>query len=77
MYCGMPDIDLLASKLNYKVQEHVSWRVDPGASYAEAFLLDWAQFTNGYAFSPFCLMSRCLQKGNNFYNSSSSQNPST
>lgn len=39
MYFGMPDSDVLASKLNHKVQEYVSWSVDPGASYAEAFLL--------------------------------------
>ena len=40
----MPDIDLLASKLNHKVQVYDSWRVDPPVSYAEAFSLDWAQF---------------------------------
>ena len=72
----MPDIDLLASTLNHKVQVYDSWRVDPRASYAEAFSLDWAQFSNGYAFPPFCLMSGCLQKVDNFYNSSPSQNPS-
>ena len=61
VHFGMPDIDLFANRLNHKVPLYVSWKADPHASYVDAFALDWAQFTNGYAFPPFCLISRCLQ----------------
>ena len=62
VHFGMPDIDLFANRLNHKVPLYVSWKADLHASYVDAFALDWAQFTNGYAFPPFCLISRCLQK---------------
>ncbi len=35
---------------------------DPHASFVDAFSINWAQFTHGYAFPPFCLISRCLQR---------------
>ena len=60
--CGMPDIDLFASKLNHKVPKYASWKPDPLASFVDAFTLNWGEFSNTYAFPPFCLVGRCLQK---------------
>ena len=59
---GSPSIDLFASRINHQLDTYVSCRPDPGATYINAFTIDWAMFTNGFAFSPFCLVTRCLQK---------------
>ena len=58
---GEPEIDLFASRLNKQVQNYVSWLPDPEAVSVDAFTLNW----NGlkfYAFPPFCLIAKCLQK---------------
>ena len=60
--CGAPDIDLFASRLNHKVPKYTSWKPDPLASFVHAFTLNWREFSNAYAFSPFCHVGRCLQK---------------
>ena len=60
---GRPSIDLFASRLNAQVEQFVSWRPDPDAVAVDAFSLDWAKF-EFYAFPPFCLKTRCLQKVN-------------
>ena len=57
-----PTVDLFASRINYQLPSYVSWKADPHASFVDAFSINWAQFTHGYAFPPFCLISRCLQK---------------
>ena len=59
---GMPDIDLFASRLNHKVPKYASWKPDPLASFVDAFTLNWREFSNAYAFPPFCLVGRRLQK---------------
>ena len=59
---GVPDIDLFASRLNHKVPKYASWKPDPLASFVDAFSLNWRAFSNAYAFPPFCLVGRCLQK---------------
>ena len=59
---GTPSIDLFASRVNHQLDTYVSWHPDPGAAYIDAFTLDWAMFTHGFAFPPFCLITRCLQK---------------
>ena len=58
---GQPDIDLFASRLNAQVETYVSWKPHPLAKYVDAFSIDWSQFFF-YAFPPFCLISRCVQK---------------
>ena len=58
---GKPEIDLFASRLNNKVVDYVSWRPDPGAKWVDSFTVDWNGFFF-YAFPPFSLIGRCLQK---------------
>lgn len=58
---GEVDIDLFASRLNKQIVPYVSWRPDPGALFIDAFSSNWAN-NIFYAFPPFSLLSRCLQK---------------
>ena len=55
-----PDIDLLASRLNYQVACNAARKPDPGAGYVDAFLLDWSMFKTVYIFPPFSLWGRLL-----------------
>ena len=57
----VPNIDLFASRLNCQLKQFVSWLPDPDAAFIDAFSLDWSKFTF-YAFPPFSLVSRVLQK---------------
>lgn len=56
-----PDVDLFASRINKKCEKFVSWRRDPEAWAVDAFTLDWSKFYF-YAFPPFCLILKVLQK---------------
>ena len=58
-----PDItiDMFASCLNHQLSTYCAWRADPGSCYTDAFSLDWNNH-NFYAFPPFSLLPRCLQK---------------
>lgn len=58
---GTPEIDLFASANNHKCKKYVSWYRDSGAYGIDAFTLDWSTFYF-YAFPPFALISRVLQK---------------
>lgn len=58
---GRPDIDLFASRLNAQLPRFVAWRPDPDAEAVDALSLPWRQFFF-YAFPPFCLIGKCLQK---------------
>lgn len=58
---GVPEIDLFASRLNAQVEKYVTWHPDPGAFAVDAFTLDWKPFAF-YAFPPFCMIPKCLQK---------------
>ena len=55
------DIDLFASRLNYKISKFVSWKADPLAWAIDAFTLQWKNFIF-YAFPPFSLIDRVCQK---------------
>ena len=57
---GTPSIDLFASRLNYQLKPFVSWTPDPEAMAIDAFSFHWKE--NFYAFPPFALISRVLQK---------------
>ena len=71
-------IDLFASRLNCKVATYVSWKPDPGASFINAFQMDW-QHHYFYAFPFFSLIFNMLTEdrvGKNLrgYTSSSLEN---
>lgn len=56
-----PDIDLFASRLNNKCYRFVSWHRDPEAFCVDAFTISWSEYYF-YAFPPFSLILRVLQK---------------
>lgn len=56
-----PEIDLFASRNNNKCIKYVSWIKDPDAIACDAFTLNWSDL-NFYAFPPFALILRVLQK---------------
>ena len=58
---GKCDIDLFASRLNFKIPQYVSWRPNPGAQFINAPLMNWKP-PYFYAFPPFSLLATCLQK---------------
>lgn len=58
---GTPKIDLFASRINKKCETYVSWKRDPGALNIDALTLNWHEYIF-YAFPPFSLLTRCLQK---------------
>jgi len=58
---GRCQTDLFATRLNHQLDSYISWRPDPFAQETDAFRLDW-EGLNGYAFPPFCLIGKCLQK---------------
>lgn len=55
------DFDMFASRLNNQINSYCSWHADPSSSHIDAFTMNWKghQF---YAFPPFSLLPRCLQK---------------
>ena len=57
----IPDIDLFASRLNYKCKLYVSYQPDPGAFAINAFHLSWNSL-NFYAFPPVCIIQKVLHK---------------
>lgn len=58
---GTPHIDLFASRINKKCEMYVSWKRDPYAFDIDALTLHWGKYFF-YAFPPFSLMTKCLQK---------------
>ena len=58
---GVPKWDLFASRQNAKCRKYCSWKPDPGASHVDAFTMDWTG-ANLYAFPPFSLVQRVLNK---------------
>ena len=58
---GTPHIDLFASRLNAQLPRYIAWKPDPEAEAVDAFMTDWGD-AYFYAFPPFCLISKCLQK---------------
>jgi len=57
---GKPSIDLFASNHNRKCKRFISWLPDPFAWKVDAFTVPWDEFF--YAFPPFSMILRCLQK---------------
>lgn len=58
---GEPQIDLFANRYNNKCRNYVSWLPDPNAHSIDAFTIKWNEFFF-YAFPPFNLISKLLQK---------------
>ena len=58
---GRPCVDLFASRINHKLSDYISWHPDPSAVATDAFLFDWSDFV-GYAFPPFSVLGKVIQK---------------
>ena len=56
-----PDIDLFASRINYKCKKSVSYQPDPGAYAVDAFHLTWILLL---CFPPFLHYSESIEKSN-------------
>ena len=56
-----PDIDLFASRLNYKLKPFVSFKPDPEACAINAFSISWSTYSF-YAFPSFSILPIVLQK---------------
>lgn len=56
-----PNIDLFASRLNYKIKLFVSYQPDPEAELINAFTVSWKSYLF-YAFPPFSVIPLVLQK---------------
>ena len=59
---GPFDVDLFASRINKQMDRFISWKPDPYAYAIDAFSVSWNVFINAYAFPPFSVISRVLQK---------------
>ena len=59
---GVPSIDLFASRLNAKLDRYCSWEPDPGAIYIDSLMYDWSKECLGFAFPPFAIIHKVLQK---------------
>ena len=60
-HLGPCETDLFATQLNNQLDRYISWRPHPGAMLTDAFQTSWKGL-KGYAFPPFSLIGRCLQK---------------
>ena len=58
---GMPEIDLFASRTSHQIPKYYSWNPDPHCLAVDALVQKWDQNLL-YAFPPFCLIGRCLEK---------------
>ena len=57
-----PDIDLFATSSNCVTSTFASWGPDPRATIIDSMLVDWSTLGVVYAFPPFPLIPRVLQK---------------
>lgn len=58
---GMFDIDLFASRINTQCELFFAWKNDPNAIGIDALLQRW-NYANMYAFPPFSIIGRIIQK---------------
>ena len=56
-----PEIDLFATRLNYKIDRYASWLPDPGAIVVDAFSISWTSL-HVYAYPPFSLVGKVISK---------------
>ncbi|XP_060064741.1 uncharacterized protein LOC132545090 [Ylistrum balloti] len=57
-----PCVDLFATRVNTQVNSYVSYLPDPTAIAIGAFTIPWSNFHMCYAFPPFSVLGRVLQK---------------
>ena len=58
---GPCQLDLFTTQLNHQLNPCLSWKPDPFTVATDAFCISWKD-KGGYAFPPFALIGRCLQK---------------
>ena len=58
---GKPDVDLFASRANFKVDKYISYYPDPDAKSGDAFAISWSDL-QFYAFPPFAIISKDISK---------------
>ena len=58
---GHPDMDLFASRVSYQIPNYMSLKLDPLCYAVDAMQQDWTHFYP-YAFPPFSLIGKVLQK---------------
>ena len=58
---GKPDIDLFASRANFKVVKYISYYPDPDATGVDAFATSWSDL-QFYAFPLFAIISKVISK---------------
>lgn len=58
---GTPDVDLFASRRNFKLKKYVAWHPEPEAWRVDAFTFEWKELFL-YVFPPFCLIARVARK---------------
>ena len=58
---GRPEIDLFARRVNAKCKKFISWHRDPDSIAVDAFTISWKDIYF-YAFPPFSMILKCLQK---------------
>lgn len=58
---GNPEFDLFASIQNQKCKRYASWKSDPHSEVVDAFTFSWKNLYF-YAFPPFSLISKVVQK---------------
>ncbi|XP_041417454.1 uncharacterized protein LOC121393326 [Xenopus laevis] len=58
---GRPDIDMFASRHNFKVPTYCARSQDPKAAYVDALVIPWI-FKRVYAFPPLALLPRVIRK---------------
>lgn len=56
-----PDVDLFASRLNFQLKPYIAYKPDPEAHAINAFHVSWKGYAF-YAFPPFSILQRVLQK---------------
>lgn len=59
---GHPEVDLFASRINHKTKRYVSLEPDPNSIAVDAFAVNWSDLGLCYAFPPFNMIGKVLQK---------------
>ena len=62
-HLGSPTVDLFASLMNHQINKYISWKPDPTSIATDAFQQNWSQMFP-YAFPPFSLVGKIIQKSN-------------
>ena len=58
---GTPNIDLFASRISHQLRTYFAWKPDPHSKATDAMQQNWRHLY-AYAFPPFSLIGRTLQK---------------